>query len=121
MAWIIGGLTVLSVLFVMPNWARHFRRPGPPYVYLSRGLGPLWGFLFGWMSSLLERPVGMATLATGFVRFLGFLFRIVATPLFTTRLGGSEFTLQQGPTLAALMVVVVTAMNYFSVRMSGAI
>jgi hypothetical protein len=63
----------------------------------------------------------MATLATGFVRLLGFLFRIVATPLFTSHLGGSEFTLQQGPTLAALMVVVVTAMNYFSVRMSGAI
>jgi len=50
-----------------------FPKAGAPYVYLSRGLGPLWGFLFGWMSSLLERPVGMATLATGFVRFFGFL------------------------------------------------
>jgi APA family basic amino acid/polyamine antiporter len=86
-AWIIGGSQCFSVLFVMPSWARHFRKPGP-YVYLSRGLGPLWGFLFAWMSSLLVRPAGMATLATGFVRFLGFLFPIVATPLFTTQLGG---------------------------------
>jgi len=44
-AWIIGGSQCFSVLFVMPSWARHFRKPGP-YVYLSRGLGPLWGFLF---------------------------------------------------------------------------
>ena len=43
-----------------------FVAAGGPYVYLSRGLGPLWGFLFGWMSSFLERPVGMATLAAGF-------------------------------------------------------
>ena len=98
-----------------------FPKAGGP-TSISAGVSALCGdFSLARMSSLLERPVGMATLATGFVRFLGFLFPSVATPLVTTRLGGSEFTLQQGPTLAALMVVVVTAMNYFSVRMSGAI
>jgi basic amino acid/polyamine antiporter, APA family len=96
-------------------------KAGGPYVYLSRGLSPLWGFLFGWMSSLHERPVGMATLAAGFVRFLGFLFPPVATPLFTSHLGRYEFTFTTAQPLAALVVVVVTAINYFSVRMSGAI
>ena len=98
-----------------------FPKAGGPYVYLSRGLGPLWGFLFGWMSSFLERPVAMATLAAGFVRFLGFLFPIVAMPLFSSHFGRYEFTFTTAQPMAALIVVVVTAVNYFSVRMGGAI
>jgi amino acid transporter len=73
------------------------------------------------MSSFLERPVGMATLAAGFARFLEFFFPMVATPLFKSHLGRYEFTFTTAQPLAALVVVVVTAVNYFSVRMSGAI
>ncbi len=120
-AWIIGGFIVLLGAFCYAELGAAFPKAGGPYVYLSRGLGPLWGFLFGWMSSLLERPVGMATLAAGFMRFLGFLFPVVATPLFTTHLGGYEFTFTAAQPLAALVVILVTAVNYFSVRIGGAI
>jgi len=120
-AWILGGFIVLLGAFCYAELGAAFPKAGGPYVYLSRGLSPLWGFLFGWMSSLLERPVGMATLAAGFIRFVGFLFPQVATPLFTSHLGRYEFTFTTAQPLAALVVVVVTAINYFSVRMSGAI
>jgi len=120
-AWILGGLIVLLGAFCYAELGAAFPKAGGPYVYLSRGLSPLWGFLFGWMSSFLERPVGMATLAAGFVRFLGFFFPMLATPLFTSRLWSYEFTFTTAQPLAALVVVVVTAINYFSVRMSGAI
>ena len=120
-AWILGGLIVFLGALCYAELGAAFPKAGGPYVYLSRGLGPLWGFLFGWMSSLLERPVGMATLAAGFVRFLGFLFPMLATPLFTSHLGRYEFTLTTAQPLAALVVLVVTALNYFSVRMSGKI
>ena len=73
-AWILGGLIVLFGAFCYAELGAAFPRSGGPYVYLGRGLGPLWGFLFGWMSSFLERPVAMATLAAGFIRFLSFLF-----------------------------------------------
>jgi APA family basic amino acid/polyamine antiporter len=120
-AWILSGFIVLLGAFCYAELGAAFPKAGGPYVYLSRGLSPLWGFLFGWMSSLLERPVGMATLAAGFIRFVGFLFPQVATPLFTSHLGRYEFTFTTAQPLAALVVVVVTAINYFSVRMSGAI
>ena len=120
-AWILGGLIVFLGALCYAELGAAFPKAGGPYVYLSRGLSPLWGFLFGWTSSLLERPVAMATLAAGFVRFLGFLFPMLNTPLFTTHLGRDEFTLTTAQPLAALVVVVVTAINYFSVRMSGAI
>jgi basic amino acid/polyamine antiporter, APA family len=120
-AWILGGIVVLFGAFCYAELGAAFPRAGGPYVYLSRGLGPLWGFLFGWMSAFLERPVGMATLAAGFVRFLAFFFPMVATPWFRGHFGPYEFTFTTAQPLAALVVVVVTASNYFSVRTGGAI
>jgi APA family basic amino acid/polyamine antiporter len=120
-AWLIGGLIVLFGAFCYAELGAAFPKAGGPYVYLNRGLGPLWGFLFGWMSSFLERPVAMATLAAGFLRFLGFLFPIVATPLFTYHVGRYEFTFTAAQPLAAFVVIAVTAVNYLSVRLGGAI
>lgn len=120
-AWIVGGLIVLCGAFCYAELGAMFPQAGGPYVYLSRGLGPLWGFLFGWMSSFLDRPVAMATLAAGFLRFLAFLFPFVAAPLSTCHFGRFTFTLTVAQPLAALVVVIFTAINYLSVRMSGAI
>jgi APA family basic amino acid/polyamine antiporter len=120
-AWIIGGLIVLCGACCYAELGAAFPQAGGPYVYLNRGLGPLWGFLFGWMSSFLERPVAMATLAAGFLRFVGFLFPVVAVPMFTLHFGSYDFAFSWAQPLAALVVVAVTAINYLSVRMGGAI
>jgi APA family basic amino acid/polyamine antiporter len=120
-AWLIGGLIVLFGAFCYAELGAAFPKAGGPYVYLNRGLSPLWGFLFGWMSSFLERPVAMATLAAGFLRFLGFLFPVVSTPLFTSHIGRYAFTFTAAQPLAALVVVAVTALNYLSVRLGGGI
>ena len=50
-AWVIGGLIVLFGAFCYAELGAAFPKAGGPYVYLNRGLGPLWGFLFGWMTS----------------------------------------------------------------------
>src|SRR5580658_5558326 len=120
-AWLIGGVVVLFGAFCYAELGAAFPKAGGPYVYLNRGLGPLWGFLFGWMSSFLERPVAMATLAAGFLRFLGFLFPVVATPLFTSHIGHYDFTFTVAQPLAALVVIAITAINYLSVRFGGSI
>jgi amino acid transporter len=120
-AWIIGGLIVLFGAFCYAELGAAFPKAGGNYVYLNRGIGPLWGFLFGWMSSFLDRPVAMATLAAGFLRFLGFLFPVVATPLFTARFGRYEFGFTAAQPLAALVVIAATAVNYLSVRFGGSI
>ena len=120
-AWILGGVIVLFGAFCYAELGAAFPKAGGPYVYLSRGLSPLFGFLFGWMSSFLDRPVAMATLAAGFMRFLGFLFPAVAAPLFTYHVGRYEFIFTTAQPLAALLVVAVTAVNYLSVRLGGAI
>jgi APA family basic amino acid/polyamine antiporter len=120
-AWIFGGLIILCGAFCYAELGALFPKAGGPYAYLTRGLGPLWGFLFGWMSAFLERPVAMATLAAGFLRFLGFVFPSVAAPLFTIHIAGSEMTVTAAQPLAAFVVIAVTALNYLSVKMGGAI
>jgi basic amino acid/polyamine antiporter, APA family len=120
-AWVLAGFIVLFGAFCYAELGAAFPRAGGPYVYLSRGLGPLWGFLFGWMSAFLDRPVAMATLAAGFVRFLSFLFPALSQPWFRGHFGHYEFTFTTAQPLAASVVVIATALNYFSVRMSGAV
>src|SRR5947209_4770962 len=120
-AWVIGGIIVLFGAFCYAVLGAAFPKAGGPYVYLSRGIGPLWGFLFGWMSSFLERPVAMATLAAGIVRFLSFLIPAIAHPWFTGHVGSYRFIFTTAQPLAAVVVVIATALNYFSVRLSGAI
>ncbi len=120
-AWIVGGIIVFFGAICYAELGAAFPKAGGPYVYLSRGLGPLWGFLFGWMSSFLDRPVAMATLAAGFLRLMGFLFPIVDTPLFRGHLAGYDFTFTAAQPLAALVVLAVTAINYLNVRTGGAI
>src|SRR5215467_9254991 len=104
-AWFAGGLIVLCGAFCYAELGATFPKAGGPYAYLTQGLGPLWGFLFGWMSAFLERPVGMATLAAGFARFLGFLFPAIATPIFTIHFAGGELPVTMAQPLAALVVI----------------
>jgi len=120
-AWILGAVIVLFGAFCYAELGAAFPNAGGPYVYLTRGLGQLWGFLFGWMSSFLDRPVAMATIAAGFVRFLGFLFPAVTTTLFTTHFVKHDFKFTAAQPLAALVVLIVVAVNYLSVKFSGAV
>jgi basic amino acid/polyamine antiporter, APA family len=120
-AWVVGGFIVLCGAFCYAELGAAFPKAGGPYVYLTRGLGPLWGFLFGWMSSFLERPVAMATLGAGFVRFMAFLFPVIGTPIGAVHFGSYVFTFTVAQPLAAGVVALVTAVNYFNVRTSGAI
>jgi APA family basic amino acid/polyamine antiporter len=120
-AWITGGVIVLFGSFCFAELGAALPQAGGRYVYLSRALGPIWGFLFGWMVSFLQRPVSMATLAAGFLRFTGFLFPAVTRSLFVFHLGRDEFTFTVAQPLAAVVVMAITMINYLSVKTGGAI
>lgn len=120
-AWVLGAVIVLFGAFCYAELGAAFPDAGGPYVYLNRGLGPLWGFLFGWMIAVLERPVALATLSAGFLRLIGFLFPVVNTPLFTLSVDSYAWHFTAAQPLAALVVIAVTAINYLSVHTGGVI
>src|SRR5258708_11338422 len=123
--WIVGGVVVLFGAFCYAELGAALPEVGGDYIYLGRGIGPQWGFLFGWTSSMILRPGSAATIAAGLLRFVGFLAPSVTKPIFVwnlhipfqSQLYPVRFTAAQP--LAAGAVVVVAALNYLGIRTAG--
>src|SRR5215469_17191834 len=125
LAWVIGGAIVLFGAFCYAELGAAFPRAGGDYIYQSRGLGPLCGFLYGWTSSMIMKPGSAAIIAAGLLRFVGFLLPSVTRPIFSwsVRLPFQpqqyQFAFTYAQPLAALAIVLVAAMNYLGVRTVG--
>src|SRR5215467_5990852 len=87
-AWIVGGLLALCGALCLAELGAAMPRAGGIYAYLMRGLGPAWGFLYGWSSSTVIETAACAAVAAGFLRLLRFLVPAVATPLFALHIPG---------------------------------
>ncbi len=123
--WIIGGVVVLFGAFCYAELGAAMPEAGGDYIYLGRGIGSLWGFLFGWTSSMIMRPGALAVVAAGLLRFVGFLAPSVNAPIFVLNLNipfqsqPYPFTFSAAQPLAAAAVVLVTVLNYLGVRTVG--
>src|SRR5437763_15375080 len=83
LVWVVGGALSLFGALTIAELGAAMPEAGGAYVYLRRGIGPVWGFLFGWMNNLVGKPASIATIAAGFLIFLGFFFPAFRTPIFT--------------------------------------
>jgi len=123
--WVIGGVVVLFGAFCYGELGAALPAAGGEYVYLGRGLSPVWGLLYGWTSSIIMKPGAAAVIAAGLLRFTTFLLPAVADPLFTWHFAipfqsqGYQFTFTAAQPLAAAIIVLVTAINYVGVRTAG--
>ena len=123
--WIVGGIVVLLGAFCYAELGAAMPEAGGDYLYLSRGLSPVWGFLYGWTSSMIMRPGAAAVIAAGLLRFTGFLLPSVADPIFTWHLllpfqsQPYQFTFTAAQPIAAGIIVLVAAINYLGVRTAG--
>ena len=72
-AWIMGGLLSLFGALSFAELGAALPEAGGQYAYLRKGLGPVWGFLFGWMHSTVGESSSAASIAAGFARFSSFL------------------------------------------------
>jgi basic amino acid/polyamine antiporter, APA family len=123
--WLVGGVVVLFGAFCYAELGAAMPEAGGDYIYLSHGIGPTWGFLFGWTSAMIMKPGSAAIIAGGLLRFVGFLLPSVADPMFTWHVRipfesqPYQFTFTAAQPLAAGVVVVVSGLNYLGVRTAG--
>ena len=123
--WIIGGVVVLFGACCYAELGAAMPEAGGDYIYVRRGLSPVLGFLYGWTSALIMRPGSAAVIAAGLMRFVGFLWPSVTTPLLAWSLRFPfqpepyQFTFTAAQPLAAVAVVIVMALNYLGVRTVG--
>jgi APA family basic amino acid/polyamine antiporter len=125
LVWIVGGALSLFGALTIAELGAAMPEAGGAYIYLKRGFGPSWGFLFGWMNNLVGKPASISTIAAGFLIFLSFFFPGVRTPIFTLHFSlpfsGSphEFVFTWAQPLAAAAIIFVSFINYLGVRLAG--
>src|SRR5215472_8012923 len=129
-AWIVGGILSLFGALSFAELGAMIPEAGGEYAYLRRGFGPVYGFLFGWMHSIVGRPSSLGSIAAGMMRFFSFLVPGIATPLFTVHIAipgltswikPYDFAFTWAQPLAVVWLAGMTGINYLGVRLGGAV
>lgn len=124
-AWIAGGVLSLFGALAFAELGAALPEAGGEYAYLRRAFGPVWGFLFGWMHSIVGRPASASSIAAGLLRFCAFLVPSMAAPIFTLRIPSPFspapyvfiFSWAQPGAVAALGIIAF--INFLGVRAGG--
>ena len=119
---IIGALSYGELAAMMP-------RAGGQYVYLREGLGPLWGFLYGWTLFLVIQTGTIAAVAVAFGKFLGVFYPAISAKTWIWHvahvppfhwgpmvLGDMDVGLSTQNLVAILLVVALSVINIFGLR-----
>lgn len=115
LAWAIGGLLSLAGALGYAELGAAMPEAGADYVYLTRGFGPAWGFLYGWKNAVVTGPATLAALSSGIALFSSFFL----PGLRDTVLQAGSFGITGGQLLAAAIILLVGAVNLLPVRTVG--
>ena len=69
LVWVIGGLIALIGAFCYAELATTYPKAGGDYFYLSKGFGPMTGFLFGSAQLTVVMPASIGAMAYVFADF----------------------------------------------------
>jgi basic amino acid/polyamine antiporter, APA family len=105
LTWVVGGLVAMCGALALAEVAALFPNAGGMYVYLREAYGSLTAFLFGWLY-LVVMPAGAGAIALVFAEYLSRLL-----PMGPGQIRG----------VAALLILVLAAAQYRSVRFGAAI
>jgi APA family basic amino acid/polyamine antiporter len=70
LVWIAGGVTALCGALTLAEVAGAFPETGGIYVFIRRGFGDFWAFLFGWAELSVIRAAAVGAIATTFAEYL---------------------------------------------------
>jgi len=96
---LFGALTVAELAGALP-------RSGGIFTWLLESFGPLPAFLFGWTELVVIRAASLGAIATIFAEYLGYFMPL--TPM-------------QVRYVAAVVIIIIGAMNYFGVRRAATV
>jgi APA family basic amino acid/polyamine antiporter len=106
LCWVLGGVVALCGALTIAELAGALPRSGGIFAWLLESFGPLPAFLFGWTELAVIRASSLGATATIFAEYFGHFVRM--SPM-------------QVRYVAAAVIVIVGAMNYFGVRRAAAV
>lgn len=66
LAWVLGGLITLAAGLTIAELAAAIPKTGGLYIYMNEIYGDFWGFLLGWVQTVIYTPGSVAALAIVF-------------------------------------------------------
>jgi APA family basic amino acid/polyamine antiporter len=102
-AWALGGLIALAGAFIYAELSSQSSVSGGQYVYLRDAFHPSLAFIYGWALLLVIQSGGMAAVAVTFAKYV-YAF------------GGGQSSDNAAALLAAMALVLLTAINCLGVR-----
>src|SRR5262249_41536193 len=133
-AWLVTGFLTIVGALSYGELAAMMPRAGGQYVYLREALGPLWGFLYGWTLFLVIQTGTAAAVGVAFGKFLGIFFPSISSSNWIVHffkvppiqigpmtLGNMEVGLNTQNLIAILIVIVLSVINIFGVKIGALI
>jgi APA family basic amino acid/polyamine antiporter len=125
LVWILGGLLILCGALTLAELSSVLPQAGGPYVYLRRGFGPVWAFLFSWNHFFINTAGSVAAIAVAFSTYLGHMIPALSLEeAFFSRhwslLGHPmEFTVGWIQVTAMTAIALLTFINVRGVKIGG--
>jgi APA family basic amino acid/polyamine antiporter len=134
-AWVITGFLTITAALSYGELAAMMPHAGGQYVYLREALGPLWGFLYGWTLFLVIQTGTIAAVGVAFGKFLGVFFPSISSTHWIIHfwkvppipvghsivLGNMDVGINTQNLVAVLMVVALSVINIFGVKLGALI
>jgi APA family basic amino acid/polyamine antiporter len=133
-AWAVAGFMTIVAALSYGELAAMMPRAGGQYVYLRESLGPLWGFLYGWTLFLVIQTGTIAAVGVAFGKFLGVFFPSISSSHWILHiwkvppihlgpmvLGNMDVGINTQNLVAILLVVFLSVVNIFGVKIGAAI
>jgi APA family basic amino acid/polyamine antiporter len=115
--WSVGGLFALAGALTYSELGINFPSSGGEYVYLTRAIGPEWGFITGWVSFFAGFSAPIAAAALAFSDYLGHFFPALKHSAGSLTIGSGAFSLRlgAGQLTASGLIALFTVLNCFGV------
>ena len=79
LVWAVSGVVTLMGALTYGELAAMFPKAGGQYVYLREGIGPLFGYLYGWTLFVVIQTGTIAAVAVAFATYAGELWPALAS------------------------------------------
>jgi basic amino acid/polyamine antiporter, APA family len=106
LCWVLGGVIALFGALTVAELAGALPRSGGIFAWLLESFGPLPAFLFGWTELAVIRASSLGATATIFAEYLGYFVQL---------------DVMQTRYVAAVVIVVIGAMNYIGVQRAAVV
>lgn len=120
-AWLVTAAMTLIGALSYGELAAMMPKAGGQYVYLREGLGPLWGWLYGWTLFTVIQTGTIAAVGVAFGKFLGVFFPVISQTHWLLHLGSGNVGLNTANLAAIAVITLLTWTNTRGVKLGAAV